>query len=83
MNVLKPEPWMDEGACVEPGVDPDAFFPERGASSREAKDICHECPVREQCLEYALTNNETFGIWGGLSERQRRPLRRQRREEVA
>ena len=68
--------WQDEANCL--GVDPDLFFPERGASTREAKEVCRGCVVREDCLEYALANGEKFGIWGGLSERERRRLRRQR-----
>lgn len=68
--------WQDQANCL--GVDPDLFFPERGASTREAKEVCRGCVVREQCLEYALANGEKFGIWGGLSERERRRLRRQR-----
>jgi WhiB family transcriptional regulator, redox-sensing transcriptional regulator len=68
--------WQDEANCL--GVDPDLFFPERGASTREAKEVCRGCVVRLDCLEYALTNGEKFGIWGGLSERERRRLRRQR-----
>ena len=68
--------WQDEANCL--GVDPDLFFPERGASTREAKEVCRGCVVREDCLEYALGNGEKFGIWGGLSERERRRIRRQR-----
>lgn len=68
--------WQDEANCL--GVDPDLFFPERGASTREAKEVCRGCTVRLDCLEYALVNGEKFGIWGGLSERERRRLRRQR-----
>jgi WhiB family redox-sensing transcriptional regulator len=68
--------WQDFANCL--GVDPDLFFPERGASTREAKEVCRGCVVREDCLEYALTNGEKFGIWGGLSERERRRIRRQR-----
>ena len=68
--------WQDEANCL--GVDPDLFFPERGASTREAKEVCRGCVVRLECLEYALTNGEKFGIRGGLSERERRRLRRQR-----
>ncbi len=68
--------WQDEANCL--GVDPDLFFPERGASTREAKEVCRGCVVRLECLEFALTNGEKFGIWGGLSERERRRLRRQR-----
>lgn len=68
--------WQDEANCL--GVDPDLFFPERGASTREAKEVCKGCVVREDCLEYALANGEKFGIWGGMSERERRRIRRQR-----
>ena len=68
--------WQERANCL--GVDPDLFFPERGASTREAKSVCGSCEVRLDCLEYALVNGEKFGIWGGLSERERRRLRRQR-----
>lgn len=73
---LSYEYWQNEANCL--GVDPDLFFPDRGTSTREAKEICRGCVVRLDCLEYALTNGEKFGIWGGLSERERRRLRRQR-----
>ena len=72
----KPKPWQRNANCM--GVDPDLFFPERGASTREAKEVCRGCVVREDCLEYALANGEKFGIWGGMSERERRRIRRQR-----
>ncbi len=68
--------WQDQANCL--GVDPDLFFPERGASTKEAKEVCRGCVVREDCLEFALTNGEKFGIWGGMSERERRRIRRQR-----
>ena len=68
--------WQDYANCL--GVDPDLFFPERGASTREAKEVCRGCVVREECLEYALANGEKFGIWGGMSERERRRIRRAR-----
>lgn len=70
------ESWQAFSNCL--GVDPDLFFPERGASTKEAKQVCQGCVVREDCLEYALANGEKFGIWGGLSERERRRIRRQR-----
>jgi WhiB family redox-sensing transcriptional regulator len=60
------------------GVDPEFFFPERGESTKEAKAVCRACDVQEECLEYSLANKERFGIWGGLSERERRRLRRRR-----
>jgi WhiB family redox-sensing transcriptional regulator len=66
--------WQERALCAE--TDPEAFFPEKGGSTREAKKICTGCEVRAECLEYALANDERFGIWGGLSERERRRLRR-------
>jgi WhiB family redox-sensing transcriptional regulator len=73
--------WMADGNCV--GVDPDLFFPERGESTKEAKAVCRACDVRDQCLEFALDNRERFGIWGGLSERERRRIRKARRQRPA
>jgi WhiB family transcriptional regulator, redox-sensing transcriptional regulator len=66
--------WQEQALCAE--TDPEAFFPEKGGSTREAKKICTGCEVKAECLEYALSNDERFGIWGGLSERERRRLRR-------
>lgn len=66
--------WMLEARCLD--ADPEAFFPEKGGSTREAKRICAACPVRDDCLQYALENDERFGIWGGLSERERRRAKR-------
>ena len=66
--------WQEQALCAE--TDPEAFFPEKGGSTREAKKICTGCEVRAECLEDALANDERFGIWGGLSERERRRLRR-------
>jgi WhiB family redox-sensing transcriptional regulator len=71
------ESWRLDGLCAE--TDPEAFFPEKGGSTRDAKRVCAGCPVRSECLEYALGNDERFGIWGGLSERERRRVRLQRR----
>jgi WhiB family redox-sensing transcriptional regulator len=67
--------WQERSLCAQ--TDPEAFFPEKGGSTREAKKICTGCEVRSECLEYALQNDERFGIWGGLSERERRRLKRQ------
>jgi WhiB family redox-sensing transcriptional regulator len=66
--------WQERALCAQ--TDPEAFFPEKGGSTREAKRICSGCEVRAECLEYALAQDERFGIWGGLSERERRRLRR-------
>ncbi|WKD61814.1 Transcriptional regulator WhiB2 [Corynebacterium ciconiae DSM 44920] len=67
--------WHDQALCAQ--TDPEAFFPEKGGSTREAKRICKACGVRDECLEYALLHDERFGIWGGLSERERRRLKKQ------
>ncbi len=69
-----PLAWQTDSLCAQ--TDPEAFFPEKGGSTRDAKKICSSCEVRSQCLEYALQNDERFGIWGGLSERERRKLRK-------
>ncbi len=66
--------WQERALCSQ--TDPEAFFPEKGGSTREAKKICTGCEVRAECLEYALAHDERFGIWGGLSERERRKLRK-------
>ncbi len=66
--------WQEKALCAQ--TDPEAFFPEKGGSTREAKRVCLSCDVRSECLEYALSNDERFGIWGGLSERERRRLKR-------
>jgi len=66
--------WQADSLCAQ--TDPEAFFPEKGGSTRDAKKICSQCEVKAECLEYALSNDERFGIWGGLSERERRRLRR-------
>lgn len=75
----QPEPapypvWMDLGRCAE--ADPEQWFPEKGGSTRAAKAVCRGCEVRAECLEYALKHDERFGVWGGLSERERRRLKR-------
>jgi WhiB family redox-sensing transcriptional regulator len=73
--------WRLDALCAE--TDPEAFFPEKGGSTREAKRVCTGCEVRAECLEFALENDERFGIWGGLSERERRRLRLMRRDAIS
>jgi WhiB family redox-sensing transcriptional regulator len=68
--------WQDYSNCR--GADADLFFPERGASTRKAKAICNACQVKAECLEFAIQQSEKFGIWGGLSERERRRIRKER-----
>ena len=66
--------WQATALCAQ--TDPEAFFPEKGGSTREAKSVCKVCEVKQECLEYALAHDERYGIWGGLSERERRKLKR-------
>ncbi|GAB3846685.1 WhiB family transcriptional regulator [Nesterenkonia populi] len=68
--------WQVDALCAQ--TDPEAFFPEKGGSTRDAKKICGTCTVKQECLDYALANDERFGIWGGLSERERRKLKKRR-----
>lgn len=72
--------WHSDAACA--GTDGDAFFPEQGGTVAAAKRVCAGCMVAEACLQYALDNQEKFGIWGGLTEDERRLYRgRQRRRQ--
>ena len=69
--------WHEQALCAQTGAD--FFFPEPGSSVLDAKRICGMCPIRLACLEYALAHDERFGVWGGLSEKERLGLRRDRR----
>lgn len=74
--------WRERAACRH--SDPDLFFPvgDTGPAvdhAEAAKAVCRQCPVRVDCLEYALTSNQDAGVWGGATEEERRKLRRQRR----
>jgi len=66
--------WQERALCAQ--TDPEAFYPDKGGSTRDAKRICQGCDVRAECLEYALAHDERFGIWGGTSERERRKLKK-------
>lgn len=68
--------WRDGGLCQQ--VDPELFYPEKGGTAEPAKRICSLCDVRLKCLKYALDNNEEFGVWGGLSEKERRALKQRK-----
>jgi WhiB family redox-sensing transcriptional regulator len=74
--------WADDAACREVG-DYEMWFPEKGGSAALAKAICKGCRVRAECLDYALDHGQHFGVWGGLSEKEREPLRRERRKMPA
>ncbi|HET8884472.1 MAG TPA: WhiB family transcriptional regulator [Candidatus Saccharimonadales bacterium] len=81
-----PLSWLQDAACAETSdtktasakspesKTPDLFYPDRGGSASLAKKVCSICSVRPQCLDFALANDEKFGVWGGLSERERRKM---------
>ncbi len=73
--------WVDRANCR--GIDSQLFYPDRGEPTRQAKEVCRGCEVRDDCLDYALTSGQKFGIWGGTSERERRSLRSRRLREGA
>jgi WhiB family transcriptional regulator, redox-sensing transcriptional regulator len=80
LTTIEPPRWQDDALCAQVGGD--TWFPEKGGSTRDAKRICQNCPVRAECLEYALAHDERFGIWGGMSERERRRQKKTRRAEA-
>jgi WhiB family redox-sensing transcriptional regulator len=65
--------WYKDAVCAT--TDPESFFPEKGGSTKEAKAVCQICKVSTQCLESAIARGEKHGIWGGMSERERRKYR--------
>ena len=79
-----PPPWFQFAACNPRWADRpldqwvDLFFPTSGESTREAKEICDECPAKAACADHAMATGQTIGIWGGTSERERRRIRRAR-----
>jgi WhiB family redox-sensing transcriptional regulator len=87
MNLRSPHSWQDRAACRP--EDMDLFFgpdgertPERNARERRAKAICARCPVRPQCLEWAMGSGQRHGVWGGLSEQERAGVRQYEREQA-
>ncbi|HXN61398.1 MAG TPA: WhiB family transcriptional regulator [Acidimicrobiales bacterium] len=80
--LFAPRPdWYDDALCH--GLDAELFHPGRGDPVQQVKAVCSECPVREQCLDYALETRQKFGIWGGKSERERRDIRHRRKLAAA
>jgi WhiB family redox-sensing transcriptional regulator len=67
-------PWAAKVLCAD--VDPELFFPSNGDPAIEARHVCGQCPVTAECLAYALTNQEEYGIWGGLDPEERKALSR-------
>jgi WhiB family redox-sensing transcriptional regulator len=73
--------WRRDALCAQ--TDPDLFFPEVGERALAAKAVCSRCPVREQCLAFALDNREGYGIWGGLSADERKRFRARRNRSAS
>jgi WhiB family redox-sensing transcriptional regulator len=76
---LVPAPDWTAALCAQ--VDPDLWFPDKGGSTRVPKQICAGCPIKAECLAWAIATDERYGVWGGLSEKERRALKR--RQQVA
>ena len=79
--LLEPVWWHNDARCAEPDIDPEISYPRRGQSGAPAKAICASCPVRDECLGFALNDPDAleWGVWGGTSPRERRELRREGR----
>lgn len=73
--------WMRDAICAQ--TDPESFFPELGGSTKDPKRVCAVCPVKSECLQYALDTDQRFGVWGGTSEVERRRMRRERKGAAA
>lgn len=73
--------WMQQANCLGKGRD--LFFPKRGESANPPKEICNDCPVKSECLDYSLLQRTTKGIWGGTSEKQRKNIRKKRSGSLA
>jgi len=72
--------WRHQAACR--GLDPGIFFPDDEKPGNAAKSVCRRCPVRQPCLEWALSSREKEGVWGGCDERDRRRILRQARRSA-
>jgi WhiB family redox-sensing transcriptional regulator len=73
--------WSEDALCAY--SDPESFFPEKGGSTKEAKAVCKKCIVTSECLEWAVSIDEKHGIWGGMSERERRKYKKQKKALLA
>ena len=73
-NPSPPDVWQERAACF--GIDPDVFFPISEEEAGPALTYCGSCRIREECLAWALKNGERYGVWGGMTEQQRRRIAR-------
>lgn len=65
----EPGEWVTGAVCAQ--TDPEVFYPEKGQTSDTAKAVCRVCPVREQCLAYAVVTDDRHGVWGGMTRKER------------
>ncbi len=72
--------WEDYANCLT--EQPDTFFPTDGVGVEIAKRICQNCVVKEECLEFALSTRQDHGVWGGMSERGRRLIIKQQKQNT-
>lgn len=73
--------WRAEAICASGDIETAVFFSDMKSSIETAKEICASCAVRSDCLEYAMSAGEKFGVWGGLTVKERRRLSRYRAQE--
>ena len=78
MKTFINEPWLDNAMCAN--MEPAIFFPPPKANNGPAKSICYQCPVRNDCLNYALQHNIREGVWGGMGERERQREAKRRKD---
>lgn len=78
---MSDDEWMVEGTCTT--TDPEMFFSQQAPEIRAAVKICSECPVRVLCANYAINTNQEYGVWGGLTEVDRKQLRGKRSQSRA
>jgi len=77
MERVKNESWRDKAKCH--GTNPELFFSVAKEDITAAKNFCADCPVKEACLDFAMTSHQEHGVWGGMSEKDRRNISRNRR----
>ena len=84
IGIVMPPAWIRYALCAQnTEVDLGAWFPLKGEDTVLARAICARCPVRQECLDYAVDNGEQYGIWGGMSFKERREYKQTRDQEAA
>lgn len=81
LHIADPAPWKADGSCGQIGPADAVFFPGKSGSTQAAKRVCSRCPVKEQCLQYAIDNDIREGVWGGTTEQERAKLEHGYRHE--